>query len=457
MVINLNLDVENGGTMITLYEIEVKDSANLAAPWTPVTNYDGVSPSYTLHVATDTFLIPGTIYDIRFRAKNLIGYSDYSDYLRQALNSIALAPANLRRVEKQCTKSQIVVTWDQVADGIMPGGEIRGYFLYMANGSAGSYYMVYNGTDRPLVRTWVLSNLTPGEIYRFKVSALTFNAEGQLSTELHTYSCIKPSLMAAPLRVTSTAASMTLAWSAPSDDGGCTITGYAVFRNDGQGGTSWTEVNADQDTNVRDRPTLLGMMVTAFPANSAGKEFEFKVIAYNRMGEVSSDTSSYVLASEPAAPANGPFKLSQSGSEIAIRYDALTTTAQTGGSVVLGYNLQMDDGMGGAFVDVYGSAVDPETANNMFLYYTAEKLTRGRRYGFRYRARNHYGYSVAFSPVTYILAIEPPQMAPPMPALSSASDNQITLDLYLCPDDGSSALLGYELWMSEGLESSSYT
>ena len=68
---------------------------------------------------------------------------------------------------------------------------------------------------------------------------------------------------------------MTLSWIAPDDDGGCIITGYAVFRNDGQGGTSWTEVNTAMDSNVRDKPYLLNMVVTNFPLNSAGNEFVF--------------------------------------------------------------------------------------------------------------------------------------------------------------------------------------
>lgn len=93
----------------------------------------------------------------------------------------------------------------------------------------------------------------------------------------------------------------------------------------------------------------------------------------------------------------------------------------------------------------------------MVLYYTAENLIRGRRYGFRYRARNHYGWSAGFSPVTYILAIERPQEAPVRPALESASDNQITLNMQECPDDGSAPISKYELWMSEGLTSSDYT
>lgn len=86
----------------------------------------------------------------------------------------------------------------------------------------------------------------------------------------------------------------------------------------------------------------------------------------------------------------------------------MTLVPETGGSDILGYNLQMDDGLGGAFTDIYGSDTDPETSNTMGLYYTAENLIRGRRYGFRYRARNHYGWSTNFSPVTYVHAIEKP-------------------------------------------------
>jgi hypothetical protein len=100
--------------------------------------------------------------------------------------------------------------------------------------------------------------------------------------------------------------------------------------------------------------------------------------------------------------------VSQSGSSISISYSSLTSVAETGGSVILGYNLQMDDGLGGSFVDVYGSASDPITANNMALSYKATNLVRSRLYGFRYRARNIYGYSSGFSSVTYIRTIESP-------------------------------------------------
>ena len=141
------------------------------------------------------------------------------------------------------------------------------------------------------------------------------------------------------------------------------------------------------------------------------------VTAFNLMGQTQSDTASFILASVPSAPLNGPTMVSQSGSIISITYNALTTVAETGGSVVLGYNLQMDDGLGGSFIDLYGSDLDPMTANTMVLSYTATNLVRGRLYGFRYRARNVYGYSTTFSPTTYIKAIEAPQQPPGAPVL----------------------------------------
>lgn len=285
------------------------------------------------------------------------------------------------------------MTWDQVTDGIVPGGVIRGYLVYMANDTAGQYNLYFNGTDRPLIRTWIASGLTPGMIYRFKVSAIVYNGEGALSNEFLTYSCVIPSKMMGPERIISTSTTMTLRWKAPEEDGGCTITGYAVYRNDGEGGTSWTEVNTAMDSNVRDRPTLLNMIVTSFPVASAGKEFLFKVVAFNEMGQYSSETSGYVLASKPFAPLQGPILTFQSGNKLSVRYEPLLTVPETGGSEVLGYNLQMDDGMGGEFKSLYGSDSDAITLNTMILYHSVENLIRGRRYGFRYRTRNHYGWS----------------------------------------------------------------
>jgi len=148
--------------------------------------------------------------------------------------------------------------------------------------------------------------LTTGEIYRFKVSAFNFNGEGSLSAELSTYSCTPPSSLSAPLRSSSTLTTMTLDWTAPSDDGGCPITGYALFRNDGALGATTTEVNSNNDPSIRDLPALRQAVVTFFPASPTGLTFSFKVSAFNAIASVDSETINYILGTTPSAPAAGP-------------------------------------------------------------------------------------------------------------------------------------------------------
>lgn len=135
--------------------------------------------------------------------------------------------------------------------------------------------MVYDGKNQRNVLSYIATDLETGRLYRFRVSAYNFNGEGPLSTELLTYSCVAPSTMDAPTRVSTTLTSFTLQWNQPTDNGGCPILGYAVFRNDGANGEITTEVNINFDTNVRDKPTLRRMVITNLPANSVGKLFSF--------------------------------------------------------------------------------------------------------------------------------------------------------------------------------------
>jgi hypothetical protein len=89
--------------------------------------------------------------------------------------------------------------------------------------------------------------------------------------------------MTAPTRLDSTTTSIMLSWVEPINDGGCPITSYAVFRNDGTSTSITVEANAPSDTNVRDRPTLRQLLVTNFPVGSTGMTFTFAVQAINEV------------------------------------------------------------------------------------------------------------------------------------------------------------------------------
>ncbi len=95
---------------------------------------------------------------------------------------------------------------------------------------------------------------------------------------------------------------MTIAWEDPKDNGGCFVTGFAVFVDDGQHG-SFTEVNSLDDPNVRGNPGLHSLVISApFNLASVGETFRVKIVSYNVDGETESAVATIVLGDIPDAP-----------------------------------------------------------------------------------------------------------------------------------------------------------
>lgn len=117
--------------------------------------------------------------------------------------------------------------------------EVQEYRLYMDDGNGVIFNLIYKGIDL----SYVASNLTSGIAYSFKVSAVNFNGEGLMSTPVVIRSCVVPSGVSAPTVVTSTSSSITLRWTQPQSDGGCPVTSYAVYRDDGANGAFSTNMD----------------------------------------------------------------------------------------------------------------------------------------------------------------------------------------------------------------------
>ena len=80
-----------------------------------------------------------------------------------------------------------------------------------------------------------------------------------------------PSQPMIPVRLSGTATDIELGWSAPTDDGGCPITGYKIFRDDGAGGLISIEVDP---SSVENKPYLNSYIVT-LGSNYTGDVFRF--------------------------------------------------------------------------------------------------------------------------------------------------------------------------------------
>ena len=129
-----------------------------------------------------------------------------------------------------------------------------------------------------------MNGLTRGRLYRFKIQARNFNGWGPQSDIGAFYTCVRPSGLRIPTITATTSDSMTLTWEAPSDDGGCPIVGYAVFRDDGVSQNPTIEINSDNDAEVRGKPTLRTLVADFDPAD-LGTKYTFHVRVYNREGE----------------------------------------------------------------------------------------------------------------------------------------------------------------------------
>lgn len=169
--------------------------------------------------------------------------------------------------------------------------------------------------------------------------------------------------------------------------------------------------------------------------------------AHNLAGDFDSIPAVVVLAAVPDTPLSAPSSNAAvtDTSQIAVSYGALTA-AQNGGSDVLSYELQVDDGRGGDFRSLLGNETSGDSLET--FYVLGEGITGGGLYRFRYRARNVNGWSI-FSPVAYLRAADAPGR-PAAPILVSVDATAFTVRLPRAATDGGSSILWYELWRNRG-------
>lgn len=115
----------------------------------------------------------------------------------------------------------------------------------MDDGQGVDFTDVYQGTNTETI----IDGLTAGLTYTFKVAAVNFNGEGSESAETELSACVEPSGIWAPTYASQTSTTVTLRWEAPEDIGGCSITSYAVYRDDGAGGAITTNMEAGSVAN----------------------------------------------------------------------------------------------------------------------------------------------------------------------------------------------------------------
>lgn len=313
--------------------------------------------------ATTDSLTTGTIYKLRYLAVNTVGGSGTaSDPVSVALVDKPAAPATITKSMTFSSKTSLRIEWSTVtiAAGQTPVGDVLGYILYATDPTNGTTWEAFNGVAlglRDQVGATVLG-LTTGRMYQFQVRAYNYNGAGTMSSVFEFYSCILPSSFVAPYRITSTALTIDIGWTEPGDTGGCALTGYAIFKDDGAGTGTFSEANTASDPTIRNQPGLSTAQITTFSASDLGLPFVIYLEVYTEAGDSSSSEHEVItLGDVPNQPTVVPYKdtTQSTGSQLLINYDALAAS-ENGGLAILSYSLEMDDGQGGVYTALTGAA-----------------------------------------------------------------------------------------------------
>ena len=117
------------------------------------------------------------------------------------------------------------------------------------------------------------------------------------------------------------------------NDGGCQITGYKIYVDDGNNGI-FTEYDP---VNVNNKPFMSEYIIDMSPTGLngvVGKKYRIKLGAVNNVDEIQSDSIAVLLSSIPDQP--NPATSISDGSYLIV---VMSTPADDGGSKIYSYQL----------------------------------------------------------------------------------------------------------------------
>ncbi|MTA27758.1 MAG: hypothetical protein F2562_02745, partial [Actinobacteria bacterium] len=361
-----NAPVDDGGSVVTGYRVE--QSTDNGSTWSTIVS-DTASISTSRVVSG---LSNGSAYLFRVRSINASGVGAASVPASVVPAGLPGTPTSLGAL---ASDGSVVLTFAAPSnDG---GNPIVGYRVEQS--TDGSNFIVVVSNSNSVIPAVAVSGLVNGTSYSFRVSAINTIGVGPVSATIQSTPASVPS---APAVTSSVGGSgqVTLAWSAPSNDGGSPVTSYGIERS--IDGITWTPVQ--NDLTVR-TSTISGL--------TNGVAYLFRVNAVNAVGaSVFGAPVAGLPAGVPGTP-RVPVAVT-SDSTVSLNWEAPTSN---GGSPILSYTVERL--LNGSWSTVATGITTPS--------YTVSGLSNGTSYQFRVSAVNAVGAGVATNTMTVAPATVP--------------------------------------------------
>jgi HD-GYP domain-containing protein (c-di-GMP phosphodiesterase class II)/predicted phage tail protein len=294
----------DGGSPVTGYQVIPSIGGVAQTP----TNFPSAATTESVGGLTN-----GTSYTFTVVAINSAGDSPASS------PSAAVTPATTPSAPTGVTgvpgDSQVTLSW--TAPALDGGSPVTGYIVVPYLGVASEPPTTFSST----ATTETIGGLTNGSTYTFVVTAI--NGAGDSPASVASSGITPATVPTAPSGVTGLSGNgdVALSWSAPSDNGGATITGYLV---------------TPSIAGVAQSPTFFGSPSTAETVGSLtnGTAYTFTVVGINSAGDspASSPSAAITPATVPTAP-SGVTGTAGDG-QVSLSW---TAPASDGGAAVTGY------------------------------------------------------------------------------------------------------------------------
>ena len=356
---------------------------------------------------SDSGLANGQAYYYQVSAVNPAGESPRSGELSAIPATVPGAPT---LTSASSGNAQAALAWN--APGTNCGSAIANYKIYRGTASGGETLLATIGN----FLTWADTGLTNGQAYFYKVSAVNAKGEGALSNEMTVTPMTVPS-SPSTLSAVPGNSQMVLTWSAPSSNGGSSISGYKFYRGTSPGGETLLA-------------TLGNVLTFTDGGLTNGQAYYYTVSAVNAAGEGAYSNEAY---STPATVPSAPTTSSPISGNAQI---VLTWTApnSNGGSAISGYKIYR------------GSAAGGETLLSSLgnvLTFTNTGLTNGQTYYYKVSAVNSVGEGLQSNEVSST-PMAPPSA--PTSLVASAGNAQVTLTWAAPSSNGGVAVRNYNVY-----------
>ena len=354
----------NGGASITSYKIEQSTTSATAGFAVAVASTGSTAIKKKL-----TTLNSGQAYWFKVSAINTVGTGTASAV--QTATPPTTVPGLPTLSALTAGDAEISLSW--TAPSSNGGASITSYKIEQSTTSATAGFNVTYGTGSTATSN-TITGLTNGQAYWFKVSAI--NSVGT-STASAVQTATPPTVPGAPTLATPTtgSAQISLSWTAPSSNGGASITSYKIEQ-------STTSATAGFNVTYGTGSTATSNTITGL---TNGQAYWFKVSAINSVG--TSTASAVQTATPPTVPGAPTLATPTTGSaQISLSW---TAPSSNGGASITSYKIEQSTTSATAGFNVTYGTGSTATSN------TITGLTNGQAYWFKVSAINSVGTSTA--------------------------------------------------------------